>query len=307
MAGANRIHWPRRGSLQFWPRVRAKRKYPRIRTWAAAKDLKLSGFIGFKAGMTHVLFRDNRSVSPTKGMEVAMPVTIIECPPLKVKAFRVYTSSPYGMKLSYDSQSKSMQLPSAYDEVTIVAETNAKASSAGKKKPNLIELGIAGQKESRLEHAKNLLGKEIKITEVFKDGQYVDVHGVTKGKGFQGTVKRFGVKIRQHKSEKTKRGIGTLGPWRPRHVSWRVPQSGKMGYHTRTEFNKLVVKIASKPEEVNQKGGILHYGLIKNDCILVKGSIPGPVKREIVVTDAVRPVKKEFVPEIIMISKASKQ
>ena len=54
-----------------------------------------------------------------------------------------------------------------------------------------------------------MLGKEIKVEDVFESGVSVDVHGITKGKGFQGTVKRFGVPIRQHKAEKTKRGIGT--------------------------------------------------------------------------------------------------
>ncbi|MDO8556525.1 MAG: 50S ribosomal protein L3 [Nanoarchaeota archaeon] len=307
MAGANRIHWPRRGSLQVWPRVRAKRQYPRIRSWAASSQLKIAGFIGFKAGMTHVSFRDNRATSPTKGMETAMPVTIIECPPLKIIGFRTYGRTPYGSKLSYDSSSKKLTLPATADEVTLVVQTAPKLTATGKKEADLLELGITGPAAGKIEHAKALVGKELKISEVFKDGQWLDVHSVTKGKGFQGTVKRFGVKIRQHKSEKTKRGIGTLGPWRPRHVSWKVPQSGKMGYHTRTEYNKLAVKIMSKPEDVNPKGGLLHYGLIKNECILVAGSVPGPMKREVILTDAIRPVKKEFVPEIIKVSVASKQ
>ncbi len=226
---------------------------------------------------------------------------------MKVKAIRGYIITPYGLKLAYDSAAKKQAAPEKYEEITIVAETQPQATATGKKKTNTIELALAGPKEGKLEHAKNLLGKELKLADIFKEGQYIDVHSVTKGKGFQGTVKRFGVKIRHHKSEKTKRGIGTLGPWIPRHVSWKVPQSGKMGYHTRTEFNKLVVKLNPKPEEVNAKGGLLHYGKIKNDCILIKGSVPGPVKREIVITDAIRPMRKEFVPEIVMISTASKQ
>ena len=116
MAGANRIHWPRRGSLQFWPRVRAKRQYPRVKSWVFSKNLKLSGFLGFKAGMTHILFRDTRSVSPTKGMEVFMPVTIVECPPMKVKAIRGYIITPYGLKLAYDSAAKKQAAPEKYEE-----------------------------------------------------------------------------------------------------------------------------------------------------------------------------------------------
>src|SRR3989344_2711371 len=126
MAGANRIHWPRRGSMQFWPRVRAKRQYPRVRSWAVASQLKIAGFIGFKAGMTHILFRDNRNTSPTKGMETTMPVTIIECPPVKIIGFRTYVKTPYGSKLSYDSLSKKLTLPTAADEVTLILQTNPK-------------------------------------------------------------------------------------------------------------------------------------------------------------------------------------
>ena len=306
MGGENRIHWPRRGSLQFWPRVRARKQVPRVRTWAKVKDTKLVGFIGFKAGMTHVLFRDNRSTSHTKGMEVFTPVTIIECPPVKILGFRAYVKTPYGLKLSYDSSSKKFSsVPATADQVTVVAQTSPQLTRMGKKHMDTIELGVGGA--NPLETAKGMVGKDVKVYEVLKDGQWLDVHAVTVGKGFQGTVKRFGVKIRHHKSEKTKRGIGTLGPWIPSNVSWRVPQPGKMGYHTRTEYNKLLMKIGSKPEDINAKGGITHYGLIRNEYILVKGSVPGHVKREVVVTTAVRPVKKEFVPEITRVSVTSKQ
>ena len=52
----------------------------------------------------------------------------------------------------------------------------------------------------------DLIGKEIIIDEVFKEGAFLDVHGVTKGKGFQGPVKRHGIMLRHHKSEKSRRG-----------------------------------------------------------------------------------------------------
>ncbi|MEK6904442.1 MAG: 50S ribosomal protein L3 [Nanoarchaeota archaeon] len=307
MAGANRIHWPRRGSLQFWPRVRARAQHPKIKNWAKVDASKLLGFIGFKAGMTHIIFRDNASTSVTKGMEVSMPVTVIECPPLFAHSYRLYKNTPYGSKLVYDSSSKKLKMPDNFDYVHLLAKTNPKSTLIGKKKPNLLEIAIGGKKEEQIKKAQSSVGKEIKISDVFKDGQFIDVHAVSKGKGFQGTVKRFGVKIRQHKSEKTKRGIGTLGPWRPRHVSWRVPQSGKMGYHARTEHNKLLVKINSKPNEINPKGGFVRYGLVKNDYILVKGSVPGPVKREVILTDPTRQIRKDIVPEITYISLESKQ
>src|SRR3989338_6200272 len=122
MAGANRIHHPRKGSMQFWHRVRAKRIYPRINNWVKIDTTKLLGFIGYKAGMTHVLIRDNFPTSHTKGMQVAMPVTVVECPPLKAYSFRLYKQTIDGSKIIYDSASKK-QIPNEYDDVRIVVKS----------------------------------------------------------------------------------------------------------------------------------------------------------------------------------------
>ena len=80
MAGANRLYWPRRGSLQFRPRKRAANVLPRMRSYAHLDTPKLIGYVGYKAGMTHIQFTDTRNNSLTKGMTVATAVTIIECP-----------------------------------------------------------------------------------------------------------------------------------------------------------------------------------------------------------------------------------
>ena len=71
-----------------------------------------------------------------------------------------------------------------------------------------------------------------------------------KGKGWQGVVKRWGVRILQHKSRKTKRGIATLGPWHPNRVLYTVPRAGQMGYHQRTEYNKRILEIGKNGEEI---------------------------------------------------------
>lgn len=270
--------------------------------------------------MTHILIRDNNPKSHTKGQNVAMAATVIECPSLKPLALRFYAPSSDGLQLATeifaDKLDKSFKKPkkqgaelAQFAELRLLVYTQPKMTDFGKKKPDLLELRVNGKtSEEQLKLAKELLSKgEIKIADVFKEGQYVDVHAVTKGKGFQGTVKRFGVKIRQHKSEKTKRGVGTLGPWRPKKVSWRVAQPGKMGYHTRTEFNKWLIKILSDPKLINPRGGFLHYGLIKNDAIIVRGSIPGPAKRAVIITEAARPQRKAEVAEVKFISTASKQ
>ena len=318
MAGANRLNWPRRGSMQVWPRVRAKRVPPRVRTWPRVDLTKLLGFIGYKVGMTHMLINDNKIGSPTKGHKVFTPVTIIECPSMKPISLRFYKKTVDGLKIVSELFSdhvdknvvkvKNKGKESDFDELKIVLHTQPKLTKIGKKKQELIELGLGGKtKEEKLKFGQEILNKnEIKVSEVFKEGQFLDIHSVTKGKGFQGTVKRFGVKIRQHKSEKTKRGVGTLGSWTPKHVSWRVAQPGKMGYHTRTEFNKWLISISSKVEDINPKGGFMHYGNIKNEFILLKGSVAGAPKKPVVLTEPVRPVKQFEKPEVSYVSVSKK-
>ncbi|MBI2663538.1 50S ribosomal protein L3 [Candidatus Woesearchaeota archaeon] len=314
------IRSPRRGSLQYWPRKRAKRSYASIRSWVGQNETKLLGFAGYKAGMTHIIIRDNTN-SITKGDLISQPVTVIECPPLKPLSLRFYKKTPTGLRCvselfakNLDKEltrkiklSKKSNESQDYDNIKLVVYTQPKLTSIGKKKPEIFELGISGNKEQKLEFGKSLLNKEININEVFKEGQFLDVHGITKGKGFQGTVKRFGVSIRQHKSEKVKRGVGSLGPWTPKRVSFRVPMPGKMGYHQRVEYNKWLLKISNKIEEINPKGGFLQYGLVKSDFILLNGSVPGSRKRLVILTEPMRAKKQSQKSEINYISLESKQ
>ena len=91
---------------------------------------------------------------------------------------------------------------------------------------------------------------------------------------------------------------------------WTVAQAGQMGYHKRTEFNKRILKIASKDEvdQINPDGGFIKYGLVKNDYVLVKGSLPGPSKRLVILREPIRPNgKSEDLPQINYISTKSKQ
>jgi large subunit ribosomal protein L3 len=61
-----------------------------------------------------------------------------------------------------------------------------------------------------------------------------------------------------------------------------------MGYQQRTEFNKRILKIGQNGEEITPAGGFINYGLVKNPYVLIKGSIPGPVKRLVRIRPAVR-------------------
>ena len=317
MAGSNRLNKPRHGSLQFRPHSRAKKQAFRIRNWANLNTTKLLGFLGYKVGMTHVLIRDNKSTSITKGMQVSVPVTVIECPPMKPLSIRFYKHTPYGAKVitqifsskvdkNITFSKKPSKEPTDFDDIKLAVYTQPKLIGF-KKNPDIMELAFSGNKAEKLKLAKELLEKEIKVSEVFKEGQFIDVHSVTTGKGFQGTVKIHGVKIRRHKSEKVKRGVGTLGPWTPSRVNLEVAQPGKMGYHARTEANKWLMRISNKLEEIKVKGGFMHYGNVKNEYIIIKGSVAGPTKRAITLTEPTRFLGKSLVPEILAVSLESKQ
>ena len=65
---------PRRGSMQFWPRKRARRSYARVKAWANSDKPKLLGFAGYKVGMTHIIATDsldNVEISSTKYFWIA--------------------------------------------------------------------------------------------------------------------------------------------------------------------------------------------------------------------------------------------
>lgn len=324
-----RTHSPRHGSMQYWPRVRAKRQIARVRSWSKKTKDPILGFIGYKAGMTQILGIDTRKTSVSKGEEITVPVTVIECPPLKIAGVRFYKkkymyNQPFKdvlFKLD-KSLSRILVMPKKFHDLKTLDEVNTKEltdvkllvytqpSLAGvsKKRPELIELALNGSNDDKIKFIKDNYDKELLINNVFKEGEFVDVHAVTKGKGYQGSIKRFGVALKVHKTEKGVRRVGTLGAWSGQgHVLYRVPHPGQMGYHLRTEYNKQIFKISAKPEETNPKGGFLRYGNLKSSFILVKGSISGATKRAIVMTKTLRDHTPDMLPTITNINKESKQ
>ena len=334
--GHRKTHAPRHGSLAYLPRHRAKRLVARIRFWPKiqADTPKLLGFVGYKAGMTHVFKIEDRKRSPNFGKEVMTPATILETPPILVCAVRAYTTNLYGaqslseawMKDPPDDLEKIFTLPEEFKteeslknieanlaEVTrirVFTITQPRQTSLSKKKPDIAEIEVGGGTiQQQFEYAKDLLGKTITPTELFKDGQFIDAVAITTGKGFQGPVKRWGVTILQAKGRKTKRGIATLGPWNPHHVMYSVARAGQMGFHQRTEYNKRILKIGTDGKEVTPKGGFLRYGLVNGPYMLLEGTIAGTEKRPIRLRYPARPPTGfgEEPPQITQISLESPQ
>ena len=326
-------HHPKRGSKGYSPRKRARSEIPRFKTWPEREgDPKIQGFAGYKAGMTHAFVIDYRPTSTTSKQEVRVPVTVVEVPPMKVAAVRVYENTHYGMKTKgevwagkvekelerrlpvpkkYDTKDawKNIDKKSADDVRLLVYTQPRKVTGIPKKVPDLMEIRVGGGTiEERLRYAKGKLGKELSIKEFTEEGAMLDVASITKGKGFQGHIKRWGIKLLHHKNRKHRRMVGTLGPWNPHYVLPTVPQAGQVGYHQRTEYNERVLKIGEKGEEITPNGGFVRYGAVRNEYIIIHGSIPGPTKRLIRFRDPVRfhgaKVEK---PEITYISTESNQ
>lgn len=328
MAKRNR---PRRGSLAYKPLKRARSQKPRIHSWAKSTEVKPLGFAGYKAGMTHVMAIDNRKNSTTKGMEIFIPVTVIDSPPMKVAAIRAYSKTYFGKQPYTDVFSKDLKddikrrthLPKNIDieksikaiednltnitDVRLIVQTQPSMTTLEKKTADIMEIAIGGKDvKEKWEYAKKMLGKEIPAEEVLGKNKFIDVTAVTKGKGFQGIIKRIGTRIQPRKTEKGRRHGGTGGPWTPARKLWLWPLPGQMGYHTRTEFNKLVLKIGKNGEEVTPAGGFVNYGPVKGQYILLYGSVPGPVKRLIRISPPRRPAEEENY-EITYIDQTTKQ
>jgi large subunit ribosomal protein L3 len=291
------------------------------------------GFAGYKAGLTHVFRVNDKSGSSDFGKEVACAATVIDVPPITVCAIRAYTRNPYGLQSFTEAwmkerpkdiervltQPKNQNPEQAFKKIEenldkivefrLLVATQPRLASVPKKRPDIMEIKVDGSTiKEQFEYAKNLLGKTVSATDIFKEGQYVDVISITKGKGFQGPVKRWGVRILQHKSRKTKRGIATLGPWHPARVQYSIPRAGQMGYHQRTEYNKRILKIGPDGSKVTPKGGFLRYGQISGTYILIDGSVPGPAKRLIRLRYPARPKRvPEEPPKIVSISLESPQ
>ncbi|MEM7825814.1 MAG: 50S ribosomal protein L3 [Candidatus Aenigmatarchaeota archaeon] len=309
---------PRRGSLAFYPRKRAKRIYPSIKTYPEFEKPKLLAFAGYKAGMAQAIIVDNKKGSPTFGQEVSVPVTILDCPPLKVVGIRVYEKTEKGERVFKEAWTKDLpkdlerklkikpieeslekieESLEKISKVRLIVCTQPRLSGLRKKKPEVFEVEVGGRKaEEKLEFAKNLFGKEISIKDFVREGELVDVIAVTKGRGFAGPVKRFGVKIQVRHAKKKLRHVGTLGPETPARVRWTVPQAGQLGFQRRTEINKRVLKIGESGKEINPKGGFNRYGLITSNYVVIEGSIPGPKKRLIMIRSSIRPSKIKFLP-----------
>lgn len=297
---------PRKGSLQFWPRKRAQKFLPST-NWDAIKSNNiLKGIIAYKAGMASAAVKDSTADSMTNGKTKIVPVTIIECPAMKVFSVRFYKNGDVSTEVLSSSLDKELKrkvkFPKEYsktidsvkaedfDDLRVIVYSLPKKAKL-KKTPDMIEIGLEGTLEEKLTFVKEKIDKEILASEVFTNGELLDTRGLTKGQGFSGPVKRFGIQLKNQKSEKGRRRPGSLGPWHPARVIFRVPMAGQLGMFTRVHYNNKIIDMGSDNEKLKN---IKNYGDVTSEYIIVEGSVQGSTKRQLILSKALRPTKKQL-------------
>ena len=330
--GARKRHSPRRGSLAYSPRIRAKSMEARIRAWPKlnSEEPKILAHCGFKAGCVQVVSIDDRDKTPNAGKQLVSLGTVLVTPPVLILGIRGYSKDHTGLHAEFDVYAEDIPKHIAKEislknndkdavdnaektlkrikEIFAIVAVSPRSAGLEQKKPYIFEALVSGgDVPKQFAHVKEVLGKEIKIDQIFETGATVDVAAITKGKGWQGVIQRWGVKKKQHKSRKTVREVGSLGPISPQSVMYTVPRAGQMGFHQRTEYDKRIMVMGNTDDEkikINPDGGYKHFGLVKGDFIILKGSVPGTYRRLIKLRSQIRnapvKVKKPNILEVVI-------
>lgn len=321
---------PRHGSLQFRPKKRASSIRPSVKAFPKddqTSPCHLTAFLSYKAGMTHVIrSKEVKSKTKSQTKELLEAVTILETPPMVIHGVVGYQNTLQGLKrtkvilaehisegvirrmfskrfipgMKYTDIRKTIgfseadveELKKTSDVIRVLAHSQVhKMKPIHQKKAHVAEIQInGGTVAEKVDYAIERLEKEVPVSEVFAENELIDTIGVTKGHGFQGVIKRWGVTILPRKTNKGIRKVACIGAWHPSRVMYSVARAGQLGFHRRTQMNLAVYAIGNGEQPIvtdfdltvktiNPLGGFVNYGLVKNDYIMVKGPVTGPKKR----------------------------
>lgn len=315
---------PRHGSLGFLPRKRAARHRGKVKSFPKddpKKPVHLTAFMGYKAGMTHVVRDLDRPGSKMNKKEVVEAVTIIDTPPLVVVGIVGYVETPRGLRTlttvwaqhlsdelrrrfyknwykskkkaftkyaakhaegSQDIQREIERLKKYCTVIRVLAHTQIRKTPIGQKKAHLMEIQInGGSIAEKVDFAQSHFEKPIEISQVFEQDEIIDAIAVTKGKGAEGTTHRWGTKKLPRKTHRGLRKIACIGAWHPAHVMWTVPRAGNAGYMHRTSVNHKIYRVGLGSDENN---GSTEYDATKKDINPLGGGFVryGPVKNDFI-------------------------
>ncbi|GMH98472.1 hypothetical protein TrVE_jg6077 [Triparma verrucosa] len=275
---------PRCGNLGFLPRKRTKHHRGRIRSFPkddASKPCHLTAFMGYKAGMTHVVRGVDRPGAIMHKKEVVDAVSIVETPPMVIVGVVGYVETPRGLRTlttvfaehlseecrrrfyknwfkskrkAFTKYSKKYEGADIDNElnrmkkfcsvIRVIAHTQVKKLNLRIKKAHICEIQInGGDAAAKVDFAKALFEKEVSVHDVFAKDENIDVIGVTKGKGYEGVTTRWGVSRLPRKTHRGLRKVACIGSWHPARVSTTVPRAGQNGYFHRCELNKKLYRM----------------------------------------------------------------
>jgi large subunit ribosomal protein L3e len=234
----------------------------------------------------------------------------------KKKAFNKYTKKYETKDKKFIDKDVALIKKNA-DVIRVISHTQADKLNFGRKKANVMEIQVnGGNVGAKVDYALGLFEKSITIDQVFQDSELLDTISVTRGHGFEGVIHRWGVTRLPRKTHKGLRKIACIGAWHPARVSYSVARAGQNGYHHRTERNKKIYRIGKKYEEdtnggkcdadntdkeITPLGGFPHYGRVRNQFLILKGSTPGPIKRPVTLRRPVRPMTTRIAKEQIVL------
>lgn len=206
----------------------------------------MKGILGKKIGMTQVFASNGKLI----------PVTVVEVEPNVVTQIKTVEKDGY----------EAIQLATE----TVREKVSNKPKMGHTKKANTEPKRFL--KEIRGVNTSDYTLGQIVSVDIFSEGEMVDVSGTSKGKGFQGVIKRHNQSCGPmgHGSQ-YHRGVGSLGTMLPMHVLKGKKMPGHMGNVARTVQNLEIVSIDKE-----------------NNLILVKGNVPGPKKSLIIIRTAVK-------------------
>jgi large subunit ribosomal protein L3e len=182
--------------------------------------------------------------------------------------------------------------------IRVLAHTQINKIGLRQKKAHLMEIQInGGSVVDKVDFGHSLFEKPVSVDAVFNENEMIDVIGVTKGRGFEGVITRWGCTRLPRKTHRGLRKVACVGAWHPARVSFTVARAGQNGYHHRTEMNKKIYRIgkaldkdgkpnmtATTAQDLTQKtitplGGFPHYGAVDEDFLMIRGCVVGVKKR----------------------------
>ncbi len=209
----------------------------------------------------------------------------------KKKAF-----TKYSKKYSSDASEIQSGLQKIKDNCTVVrviAHSQIRKIGLRQKKAHVMEIQLnGGSVAEKVDWAYSHFEKTVDVKGIFAQDELIDVIGVTKGKGYEGVTTRWGTRKLPRKTHKGCRKVACIGAWHPSRVMFSVPRAGQNGFHHRSEMNKKIYRIGNGSDaasgttefDITQKaitpmGGFPHYGMVREDFLMLKGACVGTKKR----------------------------